>query len=154
MSKKIVLVSDNHFNNLVLAKIVRDNPDADYYLHCGDSEMSANDLLPYIAVRGNNDYDRNYPNERLLQIENKRILIMHGHRFISCFSNHSLVSKAEECAVDLCFFGHTHMFTDFTEGNIRFINPGSCAYPRDGEGPCYAIIMIDGDEVTVQRIFL
>ena len=153
MSKKIVLVSDNHFNNTVLHKILIANPDADYYMHCGDSEMSAEELGPFTSVRGNNDYDRNLPMERLIQVENKRILLLHGHRYLS-FSNHGLVLKAQEAQADIVFYGHTHVFADFEDANIRFVNPGSCAYPRDGQDPCYAVVLIDGDDINVQRVFL
>ena len=154
MSKKIVLVSDNHFDKEVLKRIVRDNPDADYFLHCGDSEMNYDEMGPFASVRGNNDYDREFPNEKLMQIENLRILMLHGHRYVSYFSNYGLIEIAQERQADVVFYGHTHVFADFKECGIHFINPGSSAYPRDGQGPCYAIVLINGNSVSVQRKFL
>ena len=151
MTKKIVLVSDNHSNHKVLKDIYNQHLDADYFLHCGDSEMSIQDIRPYISVKGNNDLGNNFPESLLLDIANKRIFILHGHRYINIRSIDSLIYKALELKADICMFGHTHRFTDFEDSGIRFINPGSCNNSRDLEGPSYAVIYIDDNDIRVVK---
>ena len=53
--KKIVLLSDIHGHREVLSRIDALYPAADYYLHCGDSLVDADDLRPFASVKGNCD---------------------------------------------------------------------------------------------------
>ena len=152
--KKIVLVSDNHSKMDVLKCIYEANQDADYFLHCGDSEKTPEELKPFISVRGNNDYGDDFPMELQLLIGGKKILIMHGHRYVTIGYFDKLVYKAMETEVDICFFGHTHVFSDFVEQGIHFVNPGSCWRNRDGLEPTFAIVYIDGDNIKVERKFV
>lgn len=68
--KKIVIMSDNHgdMNMLTDIKVLED--DADYYIHCGDSESySLQDLDGFVAVKGNNDWSLDLPQTARLDIE-------------------------------------------------------------------------------------
>ena len=55
---------------------------------------------------------------------------------------------------DIVCYGHTHIAADETVDGIRLINPGSLWRSRDGRGPSYALLNIDGDTVDVQFEFL
>lgn len=153
MSKKILLASDNHFNKRILNELSLKYNDIDQYLHLGDSEMYSDEIHPFIAVRGNNDFDYSFPAERLLPIEGHRVLMTHGHHYISIFSqNDGLLAKAKECEADVVFFGHTHHFADYENEGIRFINPGSCNHNRDNTPPSYAIVeFADDGSIIVKR---
>ena len=50
---KICLMSDNHGDEYSLSKVLSDNPACDYYIHCGDSLMSEDEIRPFISVKGN-----------------------------------------------------------------------------------------------------
>lgn len=145
MTKKIVLVSDNHLNSDILQKIYNQHLDADYFLHCGDSELLPENIKPFISVRGNNDLSDLYPDHLIFKIEDLNILMLHGHRYITLKSYDSLIYKAMELNANICLFGHTHRFADFEDSGIRFINPGSCNNSRDIEGPSYAILYINNN---------
>ncbi len=149
---KIILASDNHYNTHVLKYILERESDADMYLHCGDSELEMSALMPFVSVLGNNDYDRNYPRVRFLEAEGKRIEMLHGNPYVSSFSDNGLVAKAIQDKADIVFFGHTHVFADYEKEGIRFINPGSCNFNRDGTCPSYAVVTIGKEGVTVQRV--
>lgn len=153
MSKKVLLVSDNHFNRRILSELSMKYDDMDYYLHLGDSEMYADEIKPFIAVRGNNDFDRTFPIDRLLVVDNHKILMTHGHRYISLLSqNDGLLTKAKASGADMVFFGHTHHFADYQTEGIRFVNPGSCNHNRDNTPPSYAIVEFGDDgKVLVKR---
>ena len=149
--KKIVLVSDNHSDMEVLRKIYEANQDADYFLHCGDSEKKPADLLPFISIRGNNDTGYDFPLELIYEIEDHRILMLHGHRHLTLTSNDNLIYKALQDEVDLCFYGHTHIYADYETKGIRFVNPGSCWWNRDGSEPSFAIVYLDGPNIKVEK---
>ncbi|MDD5791176.1 MAG: YfcE family phosphodiesterase [Erysipelotrichaceae bacterium] len=151
---KLCLVSDNHGDRGSLSKILYDNPDCDYYLHCGDSEMLEDEVRPFISVKGNNDYFSSFPKFRLMEIEGHRILIIHGHRIISPANIEGLAAIAKEKGCDVVFFGHIHIFTDAVIDGIRLINPGSTFYNRDYSEPCYAILHINRQNIEVKRINL
>ncbi len=149
---RVVLVSDNHFNRRVLDYILTKESTADLYLHCGDSEFTMKELLPFASVKGNNDYDGSLPRQRFVEIEGHRILVIHGDPFVSYFNDKGLIAKAQKEHADVVFFGHTHRFSDYTKEGIRFINPGSCNFNRDGSPPSYAIVTFEDEKISVERI--
>lgn len=60
--KKIVVMSDNHGMDYMLNYVKDKEPHADYYVHCGDSEVPYPELLNgYICVKGNNDWGLDLP---------------------------------------------------------------------------------------------
>ena len=60
---KIVVASDNHGDLEVLKRIVLANQDASLFLHLGDSQMFDYEISPFIGVKGNCDYGKDYPME-------------------------------------------------------------------------------------------
>lgn len=146
-------MSDNHGDVYSLKKILSDNPACDYYIHCGDSSMSAEQIKPFISVKGNNDWQFDYPKERVLNMGNHNIYVMHGHNYT--YSYMMLTEKAKASNCDVLFYGHTHLFSDEVFNGIRMINPGSSSYNRDFSEPCYAIVTInDDDSIDVKRVNL
>ena len=65
---KIVAASDSHGRD-ILDDIVRWEPDADLYLHCGDLEDDPRRYPQWLFVKGNNDwmYDMPLTREILFQ---------------------------------------------------------------------------------------
>lgn len=147
---KIVVVSDNHRNYEVLQKILRDQPDADYYFHLGDSEMDLDEIMPFASVRGNVDDDYNLKSERIIDIKDHSIYLCHGHAYSG---DENLIAKnAKACGCDIALFGHTHCFLDKTIDGIRIVNPGSCSRGKDGHNSY--VILIISDDIKVERIIL
>lgn len=138
---RICLCSDNHGDNEVIAKILEDNFACDYYIHAGDSMSDEEGMSPFVSVLGNCDQYGSFPKERILEIGGHRILLIHGNGYAEFSSYFSEYARNKGC--DTVFFGHTHRFFDKEIDGVRFINPGSCHYNRDGSLPSYAIITID-----------
>ena len=149
---EIIIVSDNHGMSMPLYDLLSQYPDADYFFHLGDSEMpyGANSL--FACVRGNNDWDPEYPDELFLTIGKFRFFLTHGHLYGCSYSLDPMktIAKRKEC--DIVCFGHTHVYMDYTEDGVRFLNPGSIRANRDGSEPSYMHVVINGDQISVERI--
>ena len=147
---QIVLAGDNHGDISSIQYILNNHPDADYYLHTGDSCLKTKEIAPFISVKGNNDYfNDDLPSYRLLDIEGHKILLIHGEKY--AYSVQSLLMKAQENKADIVFFGHTHVFFYKEFNGITLINPGSTYYNRNGEAASYALIELNESSITVIR---
>ena len=149
--KKLVVMSDNHGQDMMMEYIRKREPDADYYIHCGDSEASRQELLTgYICVSGNNDWYLDLPRDAKLKVEDLTVLITHGQYF--GFFNRELAMNdlltRTQCQVLL--FGHTHTPCFQKDDHFYYINPGSTTLPRGGSQPSYAIVTIDGQKVDYE----
>lgn len=149
--KKVVVLSDNHGFDDILDEIKILEPDADYFIHCGDSEARRRQLLDgMICVAGNNDWGIDLPRYAKIQIEDLKILITHG-QYYGYFSRQQLMEvdlKKHGCQA--LFSGHTHI-PDFSEKDgFYFLNPGSTTLPRGGSPRSYAVAMIDGSHMDVE----
>ncbi len=154
MSAEIILVSDNHSAEKPLDIVLRRHRRADYFIHCGDSQMPKYMLRSFICVRGNNDFEPGFDREFILSVEEHRILILHGHLENTWRSNDILVYKAQKNRCDIVCFGHTHMYLDTIEEGIRLLNPGSLRHNRDGSRPGYMQIFLDPEKILVNRMEL
>ena len=147
---KVLVVSDNHGDDLVLQEILNKHYDCDYYLHLGDSCMPPEALSPFISVLGNNDYGFDYPKERVINISGIDFYMFHGAHDNKIIADKGIIHN---CKYVLC--GHTHIFCDYEAYGVRILNPGSCYYNRDYTSPSYAIMTIDDDlNVEFERINL
>jgi putative phosphoesterase len=151
--KKILVLSDSHgnINNMVYA-VKKSAPDM--ICHLGDCWNDASKLrkifpkIPMERVPGNCDY-QNEPQEKILLIEGKKILICHGHQYAVKSSLLSLELAAREKGVDLALFGHTHrVFYDIHHGVMLF-NPGSIGAPGYQIPPSYGELLIAADDEQI-----
>ena len=132
---KILILSDSHSRKLDI------NFDKyDYVLHAGDMGYEYETLLRNnaIFVKGNCDFHGD--DEYILKLNDKKILLLHGHTksVKSSYLNLSLYARSQN--VNLVIFGHTHYQDSFVDNGILFINPGSY---EDG---FYAIL--DNDNIN------
>ena len=155
---KIVATSDNHGYLDSIQEILNKNSNADFYLHMGDCCCNPMDIRPFVAVKGNNDYNLDLPEHKVIEInKDNRIFMVHGHQYTFNIARMVEEAKKERCNIILC--GHTHTFADYVKEGVRIINPGSCTYNRDYSNPCYAVITIDDnnsikvDKVELERLF-
>ncbi|MED5075412.1 metallophosphoesterase [Anoxybacillus geothermalis] len=150
---KAVVVSDSHGLSGELSAIVeRHRHEADLFIHCGDSELSAQaaELAPFVVVRGNCDVEAAFPNERTEEAEGLRFLITHGHLYGVKTSLLRLYYRAKETSAHVVCFGHSHLAGAEQIEGVLFINPGSIALPRVRKERTYAVLTIGGGRVHVQ----
>jgi|SRR5690554_4021944 len=124
---KILITSDIHKDLKRLTKVFNKHQNLDYHLDAGDSNLSVAylDEKKIISVKGNTDFFSKLPIKRILEIDNKRILLIHGHTLKVKTTKDILYSYAKGLNVDVCIYGHTHIQLMENKEGIIFINPGS-----------------------------
>lgn len=155
---KAVIISDTHGSLAAWEKVKRYlNSDINCIIHAGDlyyfgprnplpetysPGTLANQLnlltIPLICAKGNCDSDvdqivSNFPlcePFAFIFFEGLRIFITHGHRY----DKQQLIEISKKWAIDLIVTGHTHTANIEKIENTIFLNPGSCALPKNFPG--------------------
>ena len=142
---KLLVLSDSHGNLSHMEEaVLRVRPRM--ILHLGDCWRDGERLrdlfpdIPFHQVPGNCDYRPDEPAERLLFLEDKRVLMCHGHTYGVKQSLLTAGYTAEEQNLDLFLFGHTHKPLVDMRGKTLFLNPGSIGDPRR---PTYGVVKLE-----------
>ena len=132
---KILVLSDSHGKVGKMERAVEaESPRM--ILHLGDCWRDGERLhdlfpqIPFHQVPGNCDFRPAEPAEQLLFLEDKRVLMCHGHTYGVKQSLLTAGYTAEEQHIDLFLFGHTHKPLADMRGKTLFLNPGSIGDPR------------------------
>ncbi len=139
--KKIVVISDTHNNIRALEKIYPVLKESDMVIHCGDGAGDLKyfpDIKEVHFVRGNCDGLNG--DELLLNVEDRKILIVHGHNFGVKSTLSRLAEYAKQKGADTVFYGHNHR-AEFNEiDGITLINPGNLSKYSVNHSYCYVVI--------------
>lgn len=141
---KIIFLSDIHNDTNTLEILFNKEKDSIFYC-LGDSELSLEQLNDYniISVRGNCD-NINLPLNKIIEIDNKKILLLHGHTQDVKYGLLKLSYYTKSLNCDIVIFGHTHQELMLKE-DILFLNPGSL---RDGQ----TYIKYENKEFKLKRL--
>ncbi|MGG5462933.1 metallophosphoesterase [Clostridium sp. B9] len=150
---RVAIVSDTHGVTNVIEYIKTLLHDSDVLIHLGDSindvKILSKDFEGKVyAVVGNCDYEKNGEVEQVIEIEGKKFLITHGHKYAVKYGLDRIFYRGMELGVDGVIFGHTHRKIAIQEGGLWIINPGSPSIPKDGEASI-AFMDIDYDDIKV-----
>lgn len=149
MSMKILVVSDSHGRDDDVKGVMEQVKDFDMLIHCGDVEGGEDYIRsltdkPVIIVAGNNDFRSDLPTQEVLEIEDYRILITHGHHFFVNLGVGNLEGYCIENGINVAMFGHTHKPYLQIGDQVTILNPGSISYPRQADRkPTFLIMEID-----------
>lgn len=124
---KLLITSDVHGDYDRLKKVCEKHKDIPHHLNAGDMVLHEQHYLPYmiITVKGNNDYGVDAPLIRLINIDNQKIMLVHGHQEYVKYGLERLKLKAKLHEANIVIFGHTHKRYLMVEEDILFINPGA-----------------------------
>ncbi len=154
---KVLIVSDTHGRDKNLLKILEENKAYDFMVHLGDIGRLEDYIeevtgLACFAVRGNNDLGSMLPGESIIMLGKHKTFITHGHNFNVYHSTSELRRYAQGLGCDIAMYGHTHIPEVDMVNGITVVNPGSLAYPRQGNRlPSYIVADINKDgEVDFQ----
>lgn len=149
---KILVVSDSHGMTKELRTIrERHLNEVDLMVHCGDSQLLANDLAldGFLTVRGNCDMDSTFPLDVTSVTGGKKIYVTHGHKYSVKTSLMNLYYRAQEVHADIVCFGHSHVLGAEVKGGILFVNPGSILLPRGRREQTYVLLNVLEDKIVL-----
>lgn len=138
----ILIISDYHKNEQALLDLIKKyNPK--HILCCGDGESKDEFYQKHniISVKGNCDF-ANLPLVKLVDIDDKKIVMVHGHNHNVYFDTFKLYLLAKEHNRNIVLYGHTHNQTKEEYDGVIFINPGAL---KEGN-----YVIIDNDEIILK----
>ena len=151
---KILVLSDSHGNLSHMEEaVLRVRPRM--ILHLGDCWRDGekiHDLFPDIPFRqvpGNCDYRPAEPAEQLLFLEDKRVLMCHGHTYGVKQTLLNAGYAAEAQNLDLFLFVHTHKPLVDMRGKTLFLNPGSIG---DHFRPFYGVVTLENGRLDARTV--
>lgn len=159
---RIGVVSDSHRGFYHVAEMLAQAGKLDWLLHAGDHLQDAARIAADLglapeqvrAVVGNCDYPRTEPGEVLLEVEQVRIYMTHGHLHGVKSNLQRLHYRAQELGARVAIFGHSHVAVVTDVGGVMLLNPGSLSQPRRWEDrPSWALLEVDGHQVTARHFF-
>lgn len=141
---RILVLSDSHRDIYSLCAIMKMHKEADFILFLGDGEddffssqaEKYTKNVRFEALCGNCDYFSSLDKEKVLTLENKRILAIHGHTRSVKYGLESFLQEAKAQRADIAVYGHTHEPHSEYTGSIHVMCPGAV---KDGS---YGIIDI------------
>ncbi len=150
---KIFVVSDTHgrIKNFIDTAKYLEKPDL--IIHLGDYVEDALKIekemgIDTIVVKGNCDiYSPGFDEEKIIILNDKIILITHGHKYNVKMDTLRLLYKGKEEGVDLILFGHTHYPQIEKQDGIMLMNPGSVSLPRLFNNKTFGIIEL-GEKIS------
>ncbi|MGN0522865.1 MAG: metallophosphoesterase family protein [Eubacterium sp.] len=147
---KILVISDTHNDKYNLNKVIKNEPNIDNVVFLGDGMADIeyifiNSRKPLYSVAGNCDTDFIIPSKKIINIENTKIFITHGHFYDVKVTFKNVAEEAKSKGCNFAFIGHTHEQTDETIDGVRIINPGSVSFFGH-----YAIVTVDNDNIDVE----
>lgn len=150
---RIGVLSDTHGRVELALKAIAQMGSIDMLIHAGDHYEDAMNIkewlqIPVEAVKGNCDHFLNIIDEKTIELEGKKLLLTHGHKYNVKNNYLNLKYKAQELGVDIVVFGHTHVSELIVEDNIIMFNPGSIALPRLAKAGTYGIIEIANNKIS------
>ena len=139
---KYLVLSDSHGNVDNMARAAElTKPDG--IIHLGDCWRDAEELrelsprLPLEQVPGNCDLGRFEALERVLILDDHRVLIAHGHTMGVKAGLLRAQYRALEQNADILLFGHTHVPLVDASARPMLLNPGAIGDPRR---PTYGVL--------------
>lgn len=157
---KIAVVSDTHsFVDKAVDAIKREG-NIDIVIHLGDYVVDAIRIkeqlgVDLICVRGNGDpLEIDTEEDKLIEIENKKIFATHGHNYGVYNELNSVFLKGKELNADVVLFGHTHIALLLEHEGVLVLNPGSPEEPRSGTKGSIGMLEIENNEVKGKIILV
>ena len=153
---KMLVLSDSHGNldNMVPAvEQTRPNrivPLGDV-MRDGEKLHALFPASPFDQVPGNCDLAAFDAPEKLLFLENKRILLCHGHTLHVKEGLLTAMYAALEKQADVLLFGHTHRVFSEVRNGVAMLNPGSIG---DARYPTYGILGIAQGQIRICTVSL
>lgn len=147
---KLLVFSDSHGNTANMLRVVEmERPDGIF--HLGDLIKDTLALreqypgIPLYSVCGNCDGWSDRPEEVVVTLERKKILMMHGHTRGVKSGPGVAVFAAHEAEAHVLLYGHTHQPHCELLNGLWILNPGSVGSATRGT---YGVIALEHGKLT------
>ncbi len=157
--KQFIVLSDTHGELTEAEEILRSWPGIRSVIHLGDYSRDALQLKEafpeheFFIISGNCDFFLSEaPMERLLEVEGKKLLLTHGHRYDVKNGTGRLEARGKAEGLDVILYGHTHIPLLLKTSAGLILNPGSTSSPRGGHHGTYALLEIGNGRVEARLL--
>ena len=156
---KLLIFSDTHLDTRRMDYAV-DQVNPDVIIHLGDNiddiAIIREKLLetPFHLVKGNVDTQTKGDIEKIISIDNIKILLTHGHEHHVKEGLSHLIKRATEMGVDLVLFGHTHGAAIIKEQGITLMNPGQMQFHKERQRASYGVVTITDGKFDCEIVYL
>lgn len=146
-------MSDSHGSDTAVLKAHTAAGAVDAVFHLGDGEEDCNMLLSagvnVSRVAGNCDLGSQAPRELLIEMEGKRLLLVHGDKYGVKLGLSRIAQRGAELNADAVLYGHSHLALIEQSNDLLLINPGTLW--QNAPFRSYAIIEVDqaGIQATI-----
>jgi putative phosphoesterase len=152
------VLSDSHGDVDLAKQAVKAMGDIDLVIHAGDFYQDAFCLANQFGVKvhavvGNCDRCVPGPHEEILELCGHRIYLTHGHLYSVKQGLLRLDYRVRELGAEMAIYGHTHMPQNEEVNGIRYLNPGSVAWPRLAGQSTYALMKLEPDAPIAIELF-
>ncbi|MCX6001722.1 MAG: metallophosphoesterase family protein [Chloroflexi bacterium] len=156
---RIGVIADTHVHRIseLPSSLINELTRMDMVLHLGDfhSEDLVNDLKEisdFHGVAGNHDmHIPGLPEKDLVEVNGKRIGIIHGHGCVFPFGFKWGLMSQFEGKMDAILYGHTHSVRNTIEEGVLFFNPGSVCGRFPAMHRSYGVLTV-GEELRGEII--
>ena len=158
---RIGVIADTHVQRIseLPSSLINELTRMDMVLHLGDfhSKDLVNDLKEisdFRGVAGNHDmHIPGLPEKDLVEVNGKRIGIIHGHGCVFPFGFKWGLMTQFEGKMDAILYGHTHSVRNTIEESVLFFNPGSVCGRFPAMHRSYGVLTIEeelrGEVITI-----
>lgn len=155
---KIIVFSDSHRD--VDTMIIATNYEKpDMIIHLGDyvgDALKLRQAFPDIdvhMVKGNGDFTTQCKNEDTIIINDKKLLLSHGHRFGVKMGLSRIVTYGLYSEADIILFGHTHLpyLEQYEDAWVMNPGRGGKIQGRNCE-TSYGLITFNDDEISCEIV--
>ena len=164
---RLAVFADTHGNRRYMQEVLGNHGPFNMIVHLGDGVREGRELadqqgLPFIGVRGNEDYGATAPLENNISIHGFKIFMMHGHQMDinpyqdgQTWKRHyaEMACRAARNGSDIFLFGHTHKPVLKSQEGILLCNPGD-HYLGSSFPPGFIELVVDSQKavaVLLQR---
>lgn len=148
--KKILVMSDSHGEQRNILRALQKFSNIYCVIHLGDYAKDIRCIdktVKVYSVRGNCDIYSNQKQERVITIDGKKILAVHGHKQRVKSSLLSLGLYAREKEVDIALYGHTHISAETMAQGVLLYNPGSLSQTLT---PTVGVVTIEKGKISIK----
>lgn len=146
----LIALSDTHGNRGVIDGLESIFAENNIIVHLGDTSADGNYIRNKFpekthVINGNCEIASVGENEEIIEVEDIKIFLCHGHRYSVKSTLTRLAERAKQAGCAIALYGHTHEARADVIDGVTLINPGACT--RYG-GKSYLFLAVNGQKFT------